>query len=281
MNHLFSFKRFWLLTKKEIIDNKKLFLIGSIAIFALMIGFIYLPVLTKFDYLSNDYYTGTYVISMMILASILGSFAFKAFSTKPTTIEYLTLPANASEKFLSKFFIYTIVFNIAYTLIFTILTLHSISLYKQWVIPYSTIMQSPIYLNRLTFSWSHQLLAKGITFAIVIILLQLVFYAGTVSIKRYSFVLTIIITLAVLSIFQVYATYISDIFFHSVADLDVKFPLVRSSITLSTERNAVEIEKIYTLPKWLIIWKYLAFFILPIALLMATVCMKIKEKQLK
>ena len=121
MNNTFDFNRFSLLVKRQWVENKKLFLMASFALFGLG-GVCYS--------INSDIVTGelSSSIQSIILAlgfylggSLFTNFTFKDLSDKNATTSFLQIPASHFEKIICAIFYSFIIFPIVFLILHTIL----------------------------------------------------------------------------------------------------------------------------------------------------------------
>lgn len=135
----FNWSRVGLLLRMEWVKNQKFFVAFWILVFVgIIIGTGYMRG-TIGRYLitrpSNDflmYFSQFGVIAWLIYAS----FSFKEFHKKESSIEFLSLPANQSEKFTSKLLIYVLLFPILYSIVFYFSINTSIYLWDNYTLSY-------------------------------------------------------------------------------------------------------------------------------------------------
>jgi hypothetical protein len=124
-NKFFSFNRFYLLLRNDVLLNYKKYLLTIAAAFIL--GFIVLfknmpnYVHNGLDWYIFDAnkYTSAFAMCLLGLLAFVGS-AFSEFSTKVKTSNYLLLPASTFEKFLSQFVIYVLAGTAIFLIVFLV-----------------------------------------------------------------------------------------------------------------------------------------------------------------
>lgn len=131
MNNLtFNFNRFLLLLKREIsTGHKKPLIIGGA-----VLGILFLNACFKI-YTNNGYHDSNFILFPLML--FLGGFSltsviFYEFNNKIGTHHYLSLPASALEKLLSKWIISAILFPLVAVLLFLIYSFIADSLYNSY-----------------------------------------------------------------------------------------------------------------------------------------------------
>lgn len=122
-NKFFSFNRFYLLLRNDMLLNYKKYLLTIAGAFIL--GFIILytnmpSYVTKgeFSYVFDSMrYTQLFVMSLIGLLAFVGS-AFPNLGSKVKTSNYLLLPSSTFEKFLSQFVIYVLAGTLIFLIVF-------------------------------------------------------------------------------------------------------------------------------------------------------------------
>jgi hypothetical protein len=119
----FSLDRYVLLLKKEIAENGRNVFKAIFLTLFLVALFIIIEALNSSP--KNVFYSHTlksyYFIGLFVLGAGFAGFSFPALRKNEKTINYLSLPASALEKYLSYFTLTTIGFFIIYSLLFFIL----------------------------------------------------------------------------------------------------------------------------------------------------------------
>lgn len=122
-NKFFSFNRFYLLLRNDMLLNHKKYLLTIAGAFIL--GFIVLYTSMPSYVVKGDFrfifdsgrYTTAFIMCLLGLLAFVGS-AFSELSTKVKTSNYLLLPASTFEKFLSKFVIYVLAGTAIFLIVF-------------------------------------------------------------------------------------------------------------------------------------------------------------------
>jgi len=169
MNKIFNPSRFWLLLKKDVIENYRI--IGLIILSAIVIA-----ILAFFANPERDFYEEFFPAAMLIAGFIFASMSFNELHSKDQRHVYLSLPASNLEKFLSKLFLSTVGFALALSLIF-------------WIF---SVVFSPLVANTLgTQLDAFNPLAENPWLAIrLFVVLQSIFLLGSVYFNHYAFVKT-------------------------------------------------------------------------------------------
>lgn len=120
-NSFFSFSRFYLLLRNDMLLNYKKYLFTILG--ALIVGYIILYVQMPTREYSPDFeawvYGQIFVICLIGLGAFFGM-SFPALGSKTSTISYLLIPSSTFEKFLSQFLIRIVVGTALFFVIFWI-----------------------------------------------------------------------------------------------------------------------------------------------------------------
>lgn len=117
----FSIKRILLLMQKTAFENAKFTLIGMTSIFGFFSIILFFNALSGGDSWQDMH--SFYVAGFIISGIIISGMAFTSFRSKEKTMGYLMLPASTLEKLISELLMTTVVFAIAYTIIFYVFNL--------------------------------------------------------------------------------------------------------------------------------------------------------------
>ena len=139
MNNTFDFNRFSLLVKRQWIENKKLFLMASFALFGLGVVFYSFQI----DFVTGKMYPQIQIIvfslGLFLSGTIFTNFLFKEFSDKNATTSFLQIPASHFEK-LSCGLVYSfIIFPIVFILIFNVLDFTMVGIANKIANNYETL----------------------------------------------------------------------------------------------------------------------------------------------
>ncbi len=117
----FSFKRILLLMQKTAYENAKFTIVGLITLFGFFSVILFISALNNANAWEkmNSFYVAGFIISGIFISGM----AFTNFRSKEKTMNYLMLPASTLEKFISELLTTTVIFAIAYTLIFYVFNL--------------------------------------------------------------------------------------------------------------------------------------------------------------
>lgn len=115
MNNIFQLKRFGLLFREQTSKNLKIFLMGSVLVFAVLFALDLISLIgTKSQTLKFDFRIGYYSVFIFPAAILLSSSWFTFLSKKAPETGNLLLPVSAFERILVSFIINVIIFSIIY-----------------------------------------------------------------------------------------------------------------------------------------------------------------------
>ena len=124
-NQFFSFSRFYLLLRNDILLNYKKYLLTIAGAFIIFFIAIYsnMPKYVEKNeihyYFGSQRYFQVFIMCLIGLGAFIGS-SFSELSNKVKTTNYLLLPASTFEKYLSKFVIHVLAGTILFLIIFWI-----------------------------------------------------------------------------------------------------------------------------------------------------------------
>ena len=122
-NKFFSFSRFYLLLRNDILLNRQKYLLIVTAAFVVGFVFLYMQ-MPKIEYLENKNWVfngGRYLVGFTFCLFGLGIFittAFSELSDKVKTSNYLLIPASTFEKFMSHFLIKIVIGTAIFLFVF-------------------------------------------------------------------------------------------------------------------------------------------------------------------
>jgi len=151
MNNTFDFTRFSLLVKRQWVENKKLFLMASFALFGLGVVCYSFNMSFITGKLSHAIQPSSFILGIFLSGTIFTNFLLKEFSDKNATTSFLQIPASHFEKLACVILYSFIIFPIAYVLIFNVLDFTMVGVSNN-------IMSNYITLN------IHEKLEKSIPF---------------------------------------------------------------------------------------------------------------------
>lgn len=214
MNNIFDFNRFSLLIKRQWIENKKLFLMASFALFGLG-AFAYI--------LSTNWNNGQIAEAMQVLFFIGGLFfvgtfftnyIFKDFSDKNNTTHFLMTPSSHLEKLLSGCFYSFIVFPIVFLLIYFTIDYFFVSFANS--IHHNLVAKNLIKDSswKDNVIWYEQLFEKPTNFLQPLIgmwfMAQSITIIGTIMFTRWAYIKTAFISFAFIILLGFMANYVFD-----------------------------------------------------------------------
>jgi hypothetical protein len=119
----FSLSRCWLLTRKQWVENRKLYVLGALALTGILSFFILFTVMldqnTGFTVSAQQ---NVFIVGLIFAGALFSSTLLKSYEEKPKSIQAFMIPASTVEKFLvailySMIFFPVVYFMIAYPLI--------------------------------------------------------------------------------------------------------------------------------------------------------------------
>lgn len=278
----FSFNRFYLLLRNDILLNHKkylltiagAFILGFIVLYTSMPGYVH-----KGDFrfvFDAQRYTTAFGMCLLGLLAFVGS-AFSELSTKIKTSNYLMLPASTFEKILSQFVIYVLAGSAIFVIVFWVdahLARYAIlsnlkSVYNEDLGPdkskyievfkYSMLLIKNKYPAISYWNWF-----EGLAIIFGMFSIGMYFFSVKIFFKKLGLIKTAISLIAVVYLGAVVMTLLSHIFYPETKGFDIS--------------NALD----YKLPNGLFnfeMWLYLSaycvsLFIIPFGYF------KLKEKQL-
>lgn len=119
----FSLSRFWLLTRKQWVENRKPYVLGAMALIGILSFFILFIVVTDKNFgFSISSQETVFFVGLISGGALFSSTLLKSYEGKPESIQAFMIPASVVEKFLvailySMIFFPVVYFVIAYPLI--------------------------------------------------------------------------------------------------------------------------------------------------------------------
>jgi hypothetical protein len=114
----FSLLRFWLLTRKQWIENRKLYLFGTLALIGILSFFIILIIAENRNGFSIDGQHNVFFIGLIAAGAFFSSTPLKLYEEKQKSIQAFMIPASVIEKYLVAV-VYTMIF---FPLVYLIIT---------------------------------------------------------------------------------------------------------------------------------------------------------------
>ena len=271
-NNIFSVKRCFLLLKKEFKENGRVMLYSFIAIAILIALFEFYPVISKKEQYSQNDMALLYFFGLFIIGLASANFAFSSLGHKPYAISSLTLPASALEKLTAKYFIYTILFIVLYSFCFWLLNKFAVYTYISGL-----VTKNP---DRYIYRQMERTVTDDFNITwYAFFTIQLIFYIGAIHFKRYSYLLSMLISLVM---FILFASYFTKIPF-SLSSIDPEKNMIRiknNQLYILDIKHTIPYYKLYLLPTWLIIIKNLITCV-GIPFLFVIAWFKLKERDIK
>lgn len=203
MNQIFSFSRWWLLVQKHWTENRKRYLLALVAMGGLLAawyGFL-LTMESRYALNPGDQFAA-YYFGLYFIGCLYGSTVFAGLGSRPSGIDYLSLPASQFEKLFCGLFFSVLLFFIAYTLVFYIVDIPFVQLRNQWVARHNPLLpkdENPIPSVTVynVFTAVDGPIPERLyhLFMLVYFPLQAAFILGSVYFTRYSFIKTIVAVL--------------------------------------------------------------------------------------
>lgn len=218
MNQVFNFNRWLLYTGKHWAENRKKYLLGLVALAALLIlWFSIVMIVEGHRPMNYNIQLVTYHVGQFVIGMLLASLLFHDLSDNPKGIHFLMIPASITEKLLTAIFFGLILFVICYTAVFyavdtlMVQIANSLSAAKtdidQYGRPYIekvvNIFTGPSHLQGDYFFGMLFLIFLG---------LQTAFMLGSFYFTKYSFIKTAISILVVFLAFVLLVGQVLDAF---------------------------------------------------------------------
>lgn len=188
-----NLNRTGLLIKKQWWENRRAYLMSTLALFSVLtIVFIMWLIMSGRWYDEKAIFV-TGLVGLYITGCLFASNSLKIVNTKPDNLYWLTFPARHTEKLLVVLFYNVIVFTLVYILIFFLLKGAADSFIAYRI----GDAENPSYTYR-KVNWSRDTSFRQaiVYFSFGYFILQAAFILGSVAFKKYSFVITIIVSLS-------------------------------------------------------------------------------------
>jgi hypothetical protein len=186
MNSEFSFERLFGLIRKQWIENKKFYTLGSLALLGMMAMSIFLFwVLMDGDHWEEETAYKIYLVGLVICGSIYGSISFATLGNKEKGQYWLSFPASVTEKMIVTIFYSTIVFFLVYTGCFLLCKWGA----ELYIVSYVKTHEGS-YLQEMKWEDNFGEAIKYIIWGYFC--LQSLFVLGSVYFKQYAYIKTII-----------------------------------------------------------------------------------------
>jgi len=189
MNRVFSFNRWLLLVKQHWAENRKRYILSTLAFAGLLImWFFFVFVVDKNAPASRQMQKITYFILLIAGGCFYASQFFKDLGSKSKAINYFLLPASILEKFLCSLLYTVVIFFIVYTAVFYVVDILMVNAANAFHPAYQNTSKAVV---QNVFSNANPIGGSAYLFALFFAL-QAAYLLGSVFFERYSFVKTLI-----------------------------------------------------------------------------------------
>ena len=214
MNNTFDFNRFSLLVKRQWVENKKLFLMASLALLGLGIVGYTLSTNWNNGQISEAIQVMSFMGGLFFAGTLFTNYIFKDFSDKNSTTHFLMTPSSHLEKLLSGGFYSFIIFPIVFLSIYFALDYFFVGFANSFhydLVTKKLIRDGSWKNNNIFFEL---LLDKPKTFLQPLIgmwlMAQSVTIIGTFMFTRWAYIKTTFIILAFIIILGFLVNYVFD-----------------------------------------------------------------------
>ena len=262
MDTYFNFYRFFLVLKRDIIENGKTALFGMLTIFS----FSSLIIISSSSYGSPSALAeasmGMYGVTFLFSGYFLSGMAFKDFRNKERTMSFLTLPASSTEKFLSMLVLTTIGFYISFAILHMAFNLFNIAVIGSLPNPLQLDFINPFIMDK-----------NMQTYISFFIPIQAIFLAGSTAFKKVPFFYT---SLIIFFVGILYAILLFTTIYYIFNDYSFVAGGGYSSISIDSAHVHYQFEA-EDIPAFYSLKLFLSYLIAPIFWVVAW--FKIKEKE--
>jgi len=282
-NKFFSFSRFYLLLRNDILLNYKKYLLTIAGAFILGFIVIYsnMPKYIQKDELhwvfESQKYFQVFIMCLIGLGAFVGS-SFSELSNKVKTSNYLLLPASTFEKYLSKFVIHVVAAIILFLIIFWIdaqlaryVAINNIKETNDEVLSYAEkekfvqVFNYSMLLIKNTYPtinyWSW---LEGLAMIFGIFSVGMYFFNVKIFFKKLGLIKTAISLIAVIYLGVITMTFLSQLFYP-----EPKWFVISNDMDYRLSNGVLNVEM------WMYLSAYLvSLFLIPLGYF------KLKEKQL-
>ncbi|MEA5461947.1 hypothetical protein VB796_22950 [Arcicella sp. LKC2W] len=270
MNNSFNYTRFSLLVKRQWVENKKLFLMASFALWGLGVICYSLGINWEMGHISDAVQPMYFIGSLFIGGTFFTNYIFKDFSDKNASTNFLLIPASHLEKLLSACFYCFIVLPIVFSTLFFIIDYFFVNFAN-------SVHESLVLKNHLHDEswkdnelWYRQLLEKtNIALKSIIgawFIAQTIMMIGSMMFIRWSYIKTAFVAFAIIFSLAILSNYVFDFF---VGEFDKLAEGSKRGIFLQVEPTKDFLKMLTGIA--------IKFIFTPILLLIAF--LKLKEKQ--
>ncbi|MBQ7941874.1 MAG: hypothetical protein IJ328_05645 [Muribaculaceae bacterium] len=200
-NNTFSFMRFALLFRKDIVENRKFYLLGTLVMFGIsvivisMFGFGKIgSIVPETIDLNYDYIC----FSILGFSLIFSSVVFGRMQSKAKRISEIVLPASALEKFMVKWLIAVVLFVAVFVFVLFC------------AIYVSSLIIMAVHPDAPLIGVNHLGKNELITFVVAYLLMQAFYIWGGVAMPKLSFVKTSVLLFVCMLVFGIYYNVIGS-----------------------------------------------------------------------
>ncbi len=187
----FSLKRLSLLIAKQWVENRRLYLMSALALMGILgAAFALWLSMAGVRYEEASLYVMA-MVGLFITGAIFASTSFNMLNSKDTGIYWISFPASHLEKFLVTIFFNVVVFTSVYISCFYLLKF----LAEAYIEAYS------MSYEKVDWSLSQEFTKAMPVFFSFFFVVQAAFLLGSASFKRFSFIRTIILLIALIFIY--------------------------------------------------------------------------------
>lgn len=190
----FSFKRTGQLIKKQWVENGRLYSMSALALTGILgVGFVLWLSMSGTRYEESSTYVFG-LIGLFITGAIFASTTYNMLNAKDTGIYWISFPASHLEKFLVTLFFNVVVFTVVYAALFFALKFAS-EAYISYLVKNGDRLYS---YEKIVWSHSEEITKVIPVFCYAFFVIQAAFLLGSVSFKRFSFIITTVVIIGVL-----------------------------------------------------------------------------------
>lgn len=216
MNNSFNYTRFSLLVKRQWVENKKLFLMASFALWGLGVICYSLGANWEIGDIASAIQPMYFFGSLFIAGTFFTNYIFKDFSDKNASTNFLLIPGSHLEKLLSSCLYCFIVFPTVFLILFFITDYFFVNLansvHADFVLK-NTIRDESWKDNEL---WYHQLLETPDLLSQALIggwfIAQAFMMIGSMMFIRWSYIKTAFVAFAIIFSLAILSNYVFDFF---------------------------------------------------------------------
>jgi hypothetical protein len=216
MNNSFNYTRFSLLVKRQWVENKKLFLMASFALFGLGVTFYSLSTNWEVGHISDVTRPMFLIVGLYIAGSFFTNYLLKDFSDKNASTNFLLIPASHLEKLLSvsiysffafPIFIFIIFFISDYIFVHLANSVHASLVLKNHIVNDKSWQENEL--------WYKQLFGKTDDFVYALIgswfITQAFTMVGSIMFIRWSYIKTAFIGFAVILTLTLFSNFLMNL----------------------------------------------------------------------